>query len=125
MRHAPAVIIASFAVLIAACSVAPPNQSPMMARQQHVDLTVDAEQLRVRVRAMVTPLSGHIIEGSRQLAAASDDYTVRREALVFKIAAIPALRDALFRQDPLTAIGDTWAFAGGLLAIRWLRRSPS
>jgi len=60
------------------------------------------------MRALVEPLSGALIESADQISAATTNRVVRREALLWKIEGVPALREALFRPNPFAAIMDTW-----------------
>jgi hypothetical protein len=36
--------------------------------------------------------------------------TIRREALLWKIQAVPIMRETLFHANPYIALGDTWVF---------------
>ena len=64
--------------------------------------------MRLRLRALVEPYSGSIVESADRIRAGTTNRAIRREALLWKIEAVPALREALFRPNPLVAIGDTW-----------------
>ena len=72
------------------------------------DLAANEEQMRLRLRALVEPYSGSIVESADRIRAGTTNRAIRREALLWKIEAVPALREALFRPNPLVAIGDTW-----------------
>jgi len=72
------------------------------------DVSATFEQARLRMRAMVHPMSSVIVASADQILAGTTDRSVRREALRWKIEAVPALREALFLPTPLGALADTW-----------------
>jgi hypothetical protein len=72
------------------------------------DLAANEQQIRLRIRALVAPYSGSIVESADRIRAGTTNRAIRREALLWKVEAVPALREALFRPNPLVAIGDTW-----------------
>jgi hypothetical protein len=74
------------------------------------DFSANAEQMRLRMRAMIQPMSGLIVASADQILAGTSDPAVRRAALVWKIQAVPALREALFQPNPKTALLDAWVF---------------
>jgi hypothetical protein len=53
-------------------------------------------------------MSGVIVASADQILAGTSDRAVRRQALLWKIEAVPALREALFQPDPMTAVADAW-----------------
>src|SRR5262245_19742585 len=82
------------------CVVTPPAQKSDPAVHPGGDIAVSFEQARLRMRALVGPLSGDIIESADRIMAGTTDPAVKRAALLWKIEAVPALREALFRPDP-------------------------
>jgi hypothetical protein len=72
------------------------------------DIAVNREQLRLRVRALVGPVTGKIESAADEIAAASTDAAVQRAALEWKIDAVPAIREALFLPTPSMALMDAW-----------------
>jgi hypothetical protein len=75
------------------------------------DVAVNTEQARLRMRALVEPLCGTIVASADRISAGTTNRAIRREALLWKIEAVPALREALFRPDPFLALVDTWVLA--------------
>jgi len=71
------------------------------------DVAVTPQQARLRMRALVEPLSGAIVESADRISAGTTNRVVRREALLWKIEGVSALREALFRPNPFVAIMDT------------------
>lgn len=75
------------------------------------DVAVTSEQLRLRMRSLVDPLCGVIEAAADQVIASTTNAAVRREGLLWKIEAVPALRQCLFQPDPGTALFDTWVLS--------------
>jgi len=90
------------------CQVALPEQKVSPAVHAQSDVAVNHEQMRLRMRALVVPLCGQVEAAADQIIAGSRDRRVQREALRWKIEAVPALRAALFQPRPATALGDAW-----------------
>jgi hypothetical protein len=59
---------------------------------------------------LVQPFCGGVAGAADQIIAGSTNYSIRREALVWKIEAVPILRETLFHPNPYLALGDAWAF---------------
>ena len=74
-------------------------------------LRITPEQLRLRVRVMVNPLSGMVIEAANEIIVESLDPSIQREALIWKADAVPVLRESLFKPSPVMAIIDVWALS--------------
>jgi len=94
--------------LVASACFKVPQQSASLAALQASDVTAAELQLRVYE-------AGHrfssIIEGTADtIGARSHDPTVRRNALRWKLAAIPLIEEASLRPDPVVATGDLWGF---------------
>jgi hypothetical protein len=74
------------------------------------DVAVNTEQARLRMRALVEPFCGGLEAAADQIIAGTTNHAVRREALLWKIEAVPTLRETLFHANPYIALGDTWVF---------------
>ena len=107
-RHTLALtLLAGLALMVAGCRMAAP--APVRENIHSADdLAANEEQMRLRIRALVEPYSGSIVESADRISAGTTNRAIRREALLWKIEAVPALREALFRPNPLVALGDTW-----------------
>ena len=90
------------------CSIAPKRQQTDVRVHAEGDIAASFEQARLRVRALVQPMSSVIVASADQILAGTSDPAIRREALRWKIDAVPALREALFQPNPMTAVGDAW-----------------
>jgi hypothetical protein len=74
-------------------------------------VSVSAAVLRARLNDLVERFAGQIELTADRISAETDDGALRRQALVLKVDAIPAVYAAGFRVDPLVAIVDVWGFA--------------
>ena len=100
-------LLAGLALMAAGCRMATP--APVRENVHAADdLAANEQQIRLRIRALVEPYSGSIVESADRIRAGTTNRAIRREALLWKIEAVPALREALFRPNSLVAIGDTW-----------------
>jgi hypothetical protein len=97
---------------LGACVTTPPPVAKMK-NEVHAseDLAVTMQQLRVRMRTLVEPFAAVIVESADRIMETAPDRDIRREALLFKIQAVPAMREALFRPHPFNAILDSWALS--------------
>jgi len=105
------VCLALLGVLIiagAGCRITAPTPKGDEKVHDTGDFAANPQQIRLRMRALVEPFSGAIIESADRIMAGTTNHTVRREALRWKIEAVPTLRETLFRPNPLVAIMDTW-----------------
>lgn len=103
--------VATASLLASGCQVsAPPVQT---APEVHArsDIAANSQQFRLRMRGLVQPLTGEIVASADQIIASTDDPAMRRGALLWKIEAVPALREALFQPDPVTALTDAWVLS--------------
>jgi len=92
----------------AGCRIMAPKYKSDAKIHSNQDVAVDSEQIRLRMRALVQPLSGVIVAAADQIMAGTTNRAVRRQALLWKIDAVPALREALFQPNPFTAVFDAW-----------------
>jgi len=73
--------------------------------------TVETEQLRLKMRSLVDPLCGIVEQAADTILAQTSDQSIRRAALVWKIEAVPSLREALYQPNPYTALADSWSLS--------------
>jgi len=102
------VLVAALLVTGTGCRMvlpARPIEAKVHAQQ---DVTVTQHQVRLRMRALVEPMCGEIEQAADAIIAGTTNRTVQQAALHWKIEGVPALREALFRPDPFTAMSDTW-----------------
>src|SRR5262245_25272876 len=92
----------------AGCTFAVPERKLESAVHAQKDVAVTPNQLRLRMRALVGPMSGEIEQAADHIIAGATNDGVKRAALRWKMEGVPALRRALFEPDPFTAVMDTW-----------------
>ena len=86
------------------------------------DVKVTAEQLRLRMRSLVGPMCGEIEQSADAISAGTPDPKVKLAALEWKMDAVPAMREALFRPDPYSAAFDTAALC--MQMIEYFEHGP-
>jgi hypothetical protein len=62
------------------------------------------------MRVLVGPFCGTLEASADQIMASTTNRSIRRGALLWKIEAVPILRETLFHPNPYMALGDTWVF---------------
>lgn len=103
-----AVLVVMLLLALGGCLTTTPIHKMEDDVHASTDLAVNTQQVRVRMRALVEPLSAVIVTNADRIRESAPNPDVQREALLFKIEAVPALREALFRPDPFNAILDSW-----------------
>lgn len=103
-RAAWAPLTTLLAVLVLAGCRSTSSSTRLMAEAPNLKAT--KAELRITVRSLARPFGGQIEEAADAIAGSSDDPSVRRLALEWKIDAIPAMYEALFQRDPLAAVLD-------------------
>ena len=82
------------------------------AKPTKIDLpdgrVVEARLVRVWVYELTNQLAGRVVRGADEIIELADDPAVRRTALEWKSAGVPALQRASFHPDPIVAITDLW-----------------
>jgi hypothetical protein len=92
----------------AGCRITLPRHTVNPEVHAAEDVAVNSEQIRLRMRALVQPMSGVIISAADKIITGTTNRSIQRQALLWKIEAVPALREALFQPNPITAIVDSW-----------------
>jgi hypothetical protein len=90
------------------CTAAPSRRAQEKNATIHEeDINVTTEQLRLRMRSLVGPMCGEIEQSADAIMEGTTDLNLKLAALEWKMDALPAMREALFRPDPYTAAVDT------------------
>ena len=85
-----------------------PKKSPMMKQLKVKDIT--SQELQIRVYEFASHFS-HVVEASAdEIRNQTSDSTIRRQALIWKIYAVPECQAAATAADPFMAFIDTWTF---------------
>ena len=72
------------------------------------DIAASQDQVRLRMRGLVGPMSGEIEQTADSIIAGTTNRAVQQAALQWKIEGVPALREALFQPIPFMAVMETW-----------------
>ncbi len=102
------VVAIGLMIFAAGCRSASPRTGQTGVLHDPRDVKVNREQLRLRVRSLVGPMTGRMESAADEIAASTASQTVRLAALEWKIEAVPAMRDSLFQPDPYVALVDAW-----------------
>jgi hypothetical protein len=62
------------------------------------------------MRPLVAPFCGELEAAADQIIGGTTNQAIRRNALLWKIEAVPIVRQTLFHANPFVALGDTWVF---------------
>jgi hypothetical protein len=93
-------------LLITGCASVPKKSAVMQTFES--DVVVSASELRIRTRELADIFSGVIEEAADQIYESSDQSTIRRNAIVWKINSIPVFQAATMLPDPGGAFAETW-----------------
>jgi hypothetical protein len=92
-----------------------PQQTGLAAQVKEVD--VSGTELRLRTHAHADRAMGIIQEAANRIITESEDPDVRRNALLWKMNAIPAFQKAAFHYDPLVALIDVRVLTGQMIGF--------
>jgi hypothetical protein len=114
MRHAVARRTVIALACAGACLLAVPacaakaSRTPFTSRNK--DLQISPQELRIRVRALIRPTLGILEQAADRALSESPSPETRRFILVWKIETTTTLLSTLLHQDPIYALGDSWAY---------------
>lgn len=111
MRCLALAILCTVAIVTAGCRIVAPRLKVNARVHSQEDIAANTEAMRLKARAMVQPLCGVIVASADQIMAGTTNRAIRRQALLWKIEAVPALREALFQPSPLAAVFDGWVMS--------------
>ena len=100
--------VAATALAVGACASVPTRSAAM---QSSPGVTLSANELQLRDFEMGRNLSARIAEAADQIIAQSTDPAGRRNAMLWKISAVPLVQEAALRNDPQIAGMDLLAFS--------------
>ncbi|MEE9470286.1 MAG: hypothetical protein V3W32_01100, partial [Gemmatimonadota bacterium] len=101
----PALLLAA-ALAAASCSTAPPRQTAFMSGTENVDLT--SMEVRIHAYGYAERFSARVENAADEILAVTEDADVARNALLWKMNALPAMHLAVFQPDPLIGFLDAW-----------------
>ncbi len=94
------------ALLVSACGA---SQRQSLLIQEHQQVQASTQELRFEVVELARGVQDEIESGADRVRDSSEDPAVRRDALLWKVNAIPQVQTAALRSDPLTSGMDLWA----------------
>ena len=101
-------MVVALMIVTAGCRSASPRTGQVGILHDPNDVKVNREQLRLRVRSLVGPMTGRMESAADEIVESTTSPAVRLAALEWKIDAVPAMRDSLFQPDPYVALVDAW-----------------
>ena len=107
------VLLLTAVMLITSGCIRTPTKSAMMKGAPDLQDTTSAE-LRLKVHAFAGRFERTVESAADIIIENTDDPTIRRNALIWKIYAIPEVQKAAFLYDPLAGLIDVAALCGQL-----------
>jgi hypothetical protein len=90
------------------CRATRPRHQEGTAEHGQKQTAANQNQVRLRMRALVDPMCGQIEQVADAIMSGTTNRATQRAALHWKTEGVPAMREALFQPDPLTAVLDAW-----------------
>ena len=97
--------------LVACASLAKKPTRPDLKPWPEIRPDFRVETLRVRMYEYSITFAADVDLAATAIERRAADSTVRRNALLWKVRAIPEMRKACFRLEPVSALVDAWIFA--------------
>ena len=98
--------------LVGCASLAKQSTQPTMKPWPEIRSDFRVETLRVRMFEYSITFAAEVDVAATAIERRSTDVTVRRNALLWRVRAIPEMRKACFRLEPISALIDAWILAG-------------
>jgi hypothetical protein len=108
MRTAACLALSS---LVACASLGKKSTQPDLKPWPEIRPDVRVETLRARMYEYSITFAAEVDLAATAIERRAADSTVRRNALLWKVRAIPEMRKACFRLEPVSALIDAWIFA--------------
>ena len=106
-------------LLLGACATSPRTPAFMASAP---GVHVEPAELRVRVYAYESFFAATVQSSANEILSREKEFEIKRAALLWKINVIPAMQKAVFKADPLAALGDAWVLT--LQMARYLDEGP-
>jgi hypothetical protein len=97
--------------LVACASLGKKSTQPDLMPWPEIREDVRVETLRARMFEYSVTFAAEVDLAASAIERRAVDSTVRRNALLWKVRAIPEMRKACFRLEPVSALIDAWIFA--------------
>jgi hypothetical protein len=108
MRAAACLALSS---LVACASLGKKSTAPDLTPWPEIRPDFRVEALRVRMTEYAITFAADVDLAATAIDLRAPDSTVRRNALLWRARAIPEMRKACFRPEPVMALVDAWIFA--------------
>ena len=97
--------------LVACASLGKKSTQPDLKPWPEIRADVSVEPLRARMYEYSITFAAEVDLAATAIERRAADSTVRRNALLWRVRAIPEMRKACFRLEPVSALIDAWIFA--------------
>jgi hypothetical protein len=101
----------SLSSLVACATLTKQSTQPDLRPWPEIRSDVRVESLRARMYEFSITFAAEVDLAATAIERGADDAAVRRNALVWRVRAIPEMRKACFRLEPVSALIDAWVFA--------------
>ena len=101
-------------ILFVSGCISAPEQTPLM-KEVGASPTLSAVRLRILLNEFVVHFSGRTVAAADEIMALKPTSEVRRNALLWKIHAIPASFRSASIEDPMAAVIDSWILSKQIL----------
>ena len=108
MRTAACLALSS---LVACASLGKKSTQPDLKPWPEIRPDFRVETLRLRMYEYSITFAAEVDLAATAIEQRAADSTVRRNALLWRVRAIPEMRKACFRLEPVSALVDAWIFA--------------
>jgi hypothetical protein len=104
-------VCVALSFLVACASLSKKSTHPNLEPWPEIRSDFRMETLRVRMTEYAITFAADVDLAASAIDLRATDSTVRRNALLWKTRAIPEMRKACFRLEPIMALIDAWIFA--------------
>jgi hypothetical protein len=103
--------VAALSSLVACASLGKQSTQPDMRLWPEIRPDVRVESLRVRMYEYSITFAAEVDLAASAIERRAADANVRRNAVLWRVRAIPEMRKACFRLEPISALIDAWILA--------------
>ena len=101
----------ALASLVACVSLDKKATRPDLTAWPEIRFDFRMETLRMRMHEYSITFAANVDQAATAIERQAPDSTVRRNALLWRVRAVPEMRKACFRMEPVGALVDAWIFA--------------
>ena len=104
-------LVLALSPLVACASLGSGGTRPNVQPWPEIRADYRVEVLRLRMHEYAITFAAEVEVASNEIERRATDATVRRNAVLWRVRAIPEMRKACFRLEPVAALVDAWIFA--------------